>query len=313
MKRILGTLLLLSVLILAACSGGDDDRSEKEQVIEALQNTVEATSFESVSNVDVNLEGNFNDPTVDPYLQMFNDMEISFESIYDEDAGKQQVTFNLNGQMAPMTLDLSVPFLQDLESEKIYIRTDSLVENFGMMFPIPQELNGKLLEVDIAELEQAQGTEEQIDPEELKASSQKLATDFLNEKSEDDFSKEDGVYTVQLTKEDFINLVEKSGEISGEALSDEEIEQMKTDLENTAEQTTVHQFELQLEIDDDMIQKQTFVGDVEVSENGEDMRIGLTLDTTYNNINGDVEFSINPEEEEIITPEELQMFQMQGY
>lgn len=96
-------------------------------------------------------------------------------------------------------------------------------------------------------------------------------------------------------------------------LADEEIEQMKTDLENTAEQTTVHQFELQLEIDDDMIQKQTFVGDVEVSENGEDMRIGLTLDTTYNNINGDVEFSINPEEEEIITPEELQMFQMQGY
>ena len=313
MKRILGTLLLLSVLILAACSGGDDDRSEKEQVIEALQNTVEATSFESVSNVDVNLEGNFNDPTVDPYLQMFNDMEISFESIYDEDAGKQQVTFNLNGPVEPRTLDLSVPFLQDLESEKIYIRTDSLVENFGMMFPIPQELNGKLLEVDIAELEQAQGTEEQIDPEELKAQSQKLATDFLNEKSEDDFSKEDGVYTVQLTKEDFINLVEKSGEISGEALSDEEIEQMKTDLENTAEQTTVHQFELQLEIDDDMIQKQTFVGDVEVSENGEDMRIGLTLDTTYNNINGEVEVSINTEEEEIITPDELQMFQMQGY
>lgn len=69
--------------------------------------------------------------------------------------------------------------MQDLESEKIYIRTDSLVENFGMMFPIPQELNGKLLEVDIAELEQAQGTEEQIDPEELKAQSQKLATDFL--------------------------------------------------------------------------------------------------------------------------------------
>ncbi|MFC0015778.1 MULTISPECIES: hypothetical protein [Allobacillus] len=312
MKRIIGTLLLLSVLILAACNSGDD-KSEKEQVVEAFKNTVEATSFESVSNVDINLEGNFSDPTVDPYLQMINDMEISFDSVYDKDAGKQQVTFNLSGQMAPMSINLSVPFLQDLESEKIYIRTDSLVENFGMMFPIPQELNGKLLEVDLAELEQAQGTEEQIDPEELTAQAQQIIKDILNEKSEDDFSKEDDVYTIQLTKEDLISLVEKSGELSGDALSGEEIEQMRADLEEAAEQTTIHKSELQLTIDDDLIKNQTFVADVEVSENGEDMRIDLTFDTTYENINGDVEFSINPEEEEIITPEELQMLQMQGF
>ncbi|MBR7553963.1 hypothetical protein ACFFJI_04130 [Allobacillus sp. GCM10007491] len=312
MKRIVGALLLLSVLFLAACNGGDD-KSEKEQVVEAFKNTVEATSFESVSNVDINLEGNFSDPTVDPYLQMINDMEISFDSIYDKEAGKQQVTFNLSGQMAPMSINLSVPFLQDLESEKIYIRTDSLVENFGMMFPLPQELNGKLLEVDLAELEQAQGTEEQLDPEELSAQAQKIITDIINEKNEDDFSKDDDVYTIQLTKEDLISLIEKSGELSGDALSGEEIEQMRADLEEAAEQTTIHKSELQLTIDDDLIKNQTFVADVEVSENGEDMRIGLTLDTTYKNINGDVEFSINPEEEEIITPEELQMFQMQGF
>ncbi len=305
MKKFISTLLLLAVMILAACSSGDD-ASDKEKVIEAFENTLEATSYNSTSDVQLNLEGNFNDPMVDPYIQMFNDMEISFDGIYDKDAGKQEGTFHFTGSMAPMTINLNIPFLQDMESEKVYVRTDSLVENFGMMFGMTDELSGKLLEIDLAELEQQAGTTtEQMDPEELAQKAQQVVVDVLNEKSDDDFSEEDGVYTVQLTREDFVSLLEKSGDEFDETISEEELNQIQSDLDEMAEQMEVHQFEVQVTLDGDYIENQTFVADVEVTEGEETFRFGVTLDSTYNSINEDVEFSIDPESEEIITLDEL--------
>ena len=305
MKKFISTLLLLAVMILAACSSGDD-ASDKEKVIEAFENTLEATSYNSTSDIQLNLEGNFNDPMVDPYIQMFNDMEIRFDGIYDKDAGKQEGTFHFTGSMAPMTINLNIPFLQDMESEKVYVRTDSLVENFGMMFGMTDELSGKLLEIDLAELEQQAGTTtEQMDPEELAQKAQQVVVDVLNEKSEDDFSEEDGVYTVQLTREDFVSLLEKSGDEFDETISEEELNQIQSDLDEMAEQMEVHQFEVQVTLDGDYIENQTFVADVEVTEGEETFRFGVTLDSTYNSINEDVEFSIDPESEEIITLDEL--------
>ncbi len=305
MKKFISTLLLLAVMILAACSSGDD-ASDKEKVIEAFENTLEATSYNSTSDIQLNLEGNFNDPMVDPYIQMFNDMEIRFDGIYDKDAGKQEGTFHFTGSMAPMTINLNIPFLQDMESEKVYVRTDSLVENFGMMFGMTDELSGKLLEIDLAELEQQAGTTtEQMDPEELAQKAQQVVVDVLNEKSEDDFSEEDGVYTVQLTREDFVSLLEKSGDEFDETISEEELNQIQSDLDEMAEQMEVHQFDVQVTLDGDYIENQTFVADVEVTEGEETFRFGVTLDSTYNSINEDVEFSIDPESEEIITLDEL--------
>lgn len=305
-KKIFASIILATVLLLAAC-GGEESKSDKEVVVDAFQSFLEAESFESHSTIGIELDVNINDPFVAPYIQMVNDIELSFDSVYDAERGLQEVVVYFEGTMAPMTISLEIPMLQDVNNNKIYFALDSLAENFAFFLGLPaeftQELDGKLVEIDLDELDEAG---EDVDYDEITKKAQDILVGLLNDKSDDEFSKNGDVYTISFTKDDLITLINELATEFDDTLSAQDLVDINTELEAAFEEFELNQFDVQLTVDGGVIKSDKFVIDVEFDAEGEKVGVALTVENTYSNINGDVTFSIDPDEFEVLDMDDLE-------
>ncbi|MGM8215407.1 hypothetical protein ACLIA0_07505 [Bacillaceae bacterium W0354] len=310
MKKLLSSLILVTVLLLAACGG--ESKSDKEVVVNAFESVMEAKSYEAEGTVDLNIDADVNDPFVAPYLQMINDIELSVDTKYDGEKQMQEAVVHFSGTISPMTINLDLPFLQDMKNQKMYIATDSLMDNFGMFLGLPEDIKGKLIELEMAELE----AQDAAEVEELTKQAQQIVVDLLNEKSDDEFSKDGDVYTIKFTEEDLVNLFNKLLVELDDTVTAQDLEDVKAELEAGLEEIDFNKFEVQLTIDGDELKQQKFIIDLGFNVEGDQVNVALTLDNTYKSFNKDVEFSINPEDYEIIGMEELEQIifeQMYGF
>lgn len=298
MKKFFSSLIFIAVLLLAACG---ESKSDKEVISDAFKSMMEAKSYEATSDIKLNLEADINDPFVAPYIQMINDIELSLDTIFDSEKELQEIVVHFTGTISPMTFSLDLPILQDLSNGTMYIATDSLVDNFGMMFGLPEDIKGKIIAIEADDLDG-----EFINADEDIEKAQKVVLDFLNEKSDDDFSKDGNVYTVKFNEDDLVAFVHALLKAFDDEFTAQDLEDFKQELEKGLEQIDFNQFEVQLTVEKDELKAMKFVIDVGVEDEGESISIGLTIDTQYKSLNKAVEFSIDPENSEIIDMTELE-------
>lgn len=298
MKKFFSSLIFIAVLLLAACG---ESKSDKEVISDAFKSMMEAKSYEATSDIKLNLEADINDPFVAPYIQMINDIELSLDTIFDSEKELQEIVVHFTGTISPMTFNLDLPILQDLSNGTMYIATDSLVDNFGMMFGLPEDIKGKIIAIEADDLDG-----EFINADEDIEKAQKVVLDFLNEKSDDDFSKDGNVYTVKFNEDDLVAFVHALLKAFDDEFTAQDLEDFKQELEKGLEQIDFNQFEVQLTVEKDELKAMKFVIDVGVEDEGESISIGLTIDTQYKSLNKAVEFSIDPENSEIIDMTELE-------
>ncbi len=296
--------LIITILFLAACSS-DDEKSNKEVVVNAFESlTEEAKSMDATFSLDLNVDAADAPATVQPYLDMVNDATFDVNMKYDEEAQKQEATVNLKGSMSPISVDLSVPVLYDHASQKGYIQTDSLYENFGMMFGLPAELDGKLIEFDLNQL----GVGEVVPAdEELQGKLNELVKDFLNSKDEDDFKSEgDNVYSVSFTQDELKDFIIDAAASLDETIDDAAKEQLSAEIDTMFETVSVDTFEIKTTVKDDQVKEQNIVADFVIDDPSTGkISINVTMGTVYNSINESVEFTIDPENADIMPFEEL--------
>ncbi|GEL78195.1 hypothetical protein [Tenuibacillus multivorans] len=304
-KKITMSMMLLTALLLAACS---ESQSDKQVVVDAFETMMEAESYDATSTLDVNVEADVQDPFIEPYIQMVNDMELSMDQRMNQD--KQEVVIHFQGQMSPMTFNVDIPFLQDMNENKMYVKTDSLIENFGMFLGLPEEAKGKLIEIDMAELEGQEAPE--VDYDELTQQVQTIMSDFLNDKSEDDFRKEDDTYIVSFNKEDLTTLVTEMASELDDTITDEDIQMAQEEMTTALEQVDFNTFEVHTTLDGDNIKSQKVVLDLGIDAEGTQVQLDLEADTTYNSMNEDVEFEIDPENSDIIDMQEFDQLMMEA-
>ncbi|MGP4073910.1 hypothetical protein ACTWQB_15390 [Piscibacillus sp. B03] len=222
----------------------------------------------------------------------------------------QETVVHFEGTLSPMTISMDLPMYQNLKEEKMYIQTDILVENLGMFMPLPEDAKGKLIEVDMADVEGME--EEEMDIDELTEQVQSIVNDFIDEKSEDDFTEEDGTYIVTFTKDDLANLVGKIASEVDDTITDEELQEGIDEINTALEDIDLNTFEIHMTMDGDQVKSQKFVLDAGFEAEGNAVQLELTADTVYNSINEDVEFTINPEDSEIMPMEEFEQLMMGG-
>ena len=308
MRKFLLSIFLVTALLLTACG---DSKSDKEAVVDAFDSILEADSYESSTSIDLELDADFNDPTVEPFIQMVNDIELKADSVYDAEQALQEAVFYFSGTLSPMTFTVEVPFLQDLQNNVMYIETDSIIDNFGLFLGLPEDLKGYLVEIDLEEIEDADAPS----TEELNAHTQEIISELLNEKSDDDFSRDGDVYTVVFTEDDIKNLIEKSFELVDDTVPADELQFALEGLDEVFNELDINALEMQLTIDNGELKEQNFVIDVLVEEGDEYLGIALTINTAYENMNGNVEFTINPDDYDILSMEELEqlIFELMYY
>jgi len=308
MRKFLLSIFLVTALLLTACG---DSKSDKEAVVDAFDSILEADSYESSTSIELELDADFNDPTVEPFIQMVNDIELKADSVYDAEQALQEAVFYFSGTLSPMTFTVEVPFLQDLQNNVMYIETDSIIDNFGLFLGLPEDLKGYLVEIDLEEIEDADAPS----TEELNAHTQEIISELLNEKSDDDFSRDGDVYTVVFTEDDIKNLIEKSFELVDDTVPADELQFALEGLDEVFNELDINALEMQLTIDNGELKEQKFVIDVLVEEGDEYLGIALTINTAYENMNGNVEFTINPDDYDILSMEELEqlIFELMYY
>ncbi|MGP4072665.1 hypothetical protein ACTWQB_08940 [Piscibacillus sp. B03] len=311
LKKVALSSILLLALLLGACSG--ESRSNKEVMVDTYQSMMEMEKFDSTGTLDLNIDADVQDPFIAPYIQMINDMEFSVDQRMDMTQNLSEMVIHLSATMSPMTFNIDLPILQNLDTETIYIETDSLADNLGMFLGDTEQLRGKVLKLEMSELEGASEVE-QVDYQEVQEQAQAILTDFLEDKSDDDFTKDGDTYITTFSKEELVDLFAQLVTEFDDTLTDEELQEGVTEMKTALEEVKVNTFETRVTLDGDQLESQEFILDLEFDLEGSPIHLNLATDTVYNSIGEDVEFTIDPENSELVEMEELmQMMNSMGY
>ncbi|RPF53392.1 hypothetical protein [Aquisalibacillus elongatus] len=309
-KKVILSVLLLGSLFLVACS---ESKSDKEVTVDTFNSMMEASSYDATTTIDFNFDFETQDPMEEQVLQAINDAELSVDQRVDQEQQKQEMVINVKAAFSPFTFDLQIPVLQDMKNYKMYLETNSLAENLGMFLNIPEEYKDNVVEIDLSE-DMAELEANELDYEAIQEEAMTIFKDHLDEKSEEDFSSDENQYTVTFTSEEFSELTADLVSSLDETMSDEEIDQGIEEINTGLEEINLETFDVNFTVEDDQIQSMSFSTDIEVEEAGQTFKMSFSAETVYNSINEGVEFTIDPENSESITIEELEeIMLMQGY
>lgn len=317
-KRLLITLITAMTLVLAACG-----QPPEEKLTNGFDTLLNAKQLESNSTISMNLEFEGLSPEEEQEMQMFLDAlknaEINMHAVKDNEAEKAEATISLHAEMAPLSFDIELPYHIDLKNQVMYLNADSLIENFALMMPelamFSDQIQGKLIKMDLNDPELASDFDNL--PEETMDKINEVFMASIENLGEDDIKEEEDTLTISFGNEEIKDIakevltlinneMEESDQISEEELNEQ--------LEIIFETITVNDLTIESTFDGDTIQSQKINIDVTLEEAGETMKFNFVIDTTYDKINEEVTFTIDPESAESISIEELLFFDEQlGY
>ncbi|KOO41937.1 hypothetical protein [Priestia koreensis] len=225
-------------LSLAACGS---DTSPKESFTQSFSQVKTPHQYKTDMSLAMKVDGDMTDPQLQQMADVVNNSKISATSVVDDTQKKSETNLHLKVNMGGASLEGDIPMLLDEKQNKLYVGTDSLVKNLSQFIPIPPELAGKLLEVDLDDQQTAQSIDglptelsAYIQSPEFQKDAVKEFDNVLKNKKESEFTKDsDGNITVTVTKKDLIQYVKnvvklvekKSGEdLSKQGLSQEDLD-----------------------------------------------------------------------------------------
>lgn len=176
-KKFAAVMLSLMLVLTVVLSGCAKKQEPKEAMSTAAKNAMTMSSYEMKSSIviedlQVKMAAAEGDPTVDQALTMLKNAEFTVTGIHQAEPEQQtemQMGINLKGDMA-MTLNIDMV----MTKEKIYVKIPSIP-----MFPLPENIVGKYLVLDMKELAEQAG--ETFNPESLDTEkSQKFVTEITD-------------------------------------------------------------------------------------------------------------------------------------
>ncbi|MGF7050120.1 uncharacterized protein YcfL [Paenibacillus sp. DS2015] len=146
------SLFLTLTVVLSACSSKQEP---KEAMQSATENAMKMTSYQMKSKVVIedlkisapNLVG---DSSAEAAMSMLKNAELTVDGIYQSEPMQTELTLGLNLK-GDMAMTFTVPMV--MTKEKLYIKVPRIP-----MLPIPENIIGKYIEIDLKELAEQGGT-----------------------------------------------------------------------------------------------------------------------------------------------------------
>lgn len=177
----MGAVMMAGTLVLSGCGNNAAnpaakvDDSPKALLKQSVTSTMAATAYEMNSNFTINEltvkmpAESMDSASVDQVVSMLKGAEFNVKTIYQGDP--MQAEMNLEVKLkGDMEMTIKLPIV--MTKEKMYIKVPNIA-----LLPLPENLVGKFIEIDMKELAAEQGTEfneAMLDPK----NSQKLSADM---------------------------------------------------------------------------------------------------------------------------------------
>ncbi|GIO94436.1 hypothetical protein [Paenibacillus lactis] len=174
-KKLVAILLTLLLTVTVVMSGCAKKEEPKAAMTAAAKNAMQMTSYEMKSKVvledlQINIPEVAGDPSVTQAMTMLKNAEITMDGMYQADPQQMEMKMgiNLKGDMA-MSFNIDMVMTQDT----IYVKVPSIP-----MLPLPEDVVGKYLKMDLKELAEQSG--ETFSPETMDTEkTQKFANEVL--------------------------------------------------------------------------------------------------------------------------------------
>lgn len=307
-----GTLLIVGALVvsLSACGKPADPKKLLE---DANGKLTTITKLERKMNISINLESKDIPEEGKQIVDAINSATLSVGTKIDKTQQKTETTIGAKGKFGIASIDLQIPILSDEKTKKVYIKADTIIDQFGLYFPeyseVISKLKGKIIEVD-ASTENKNAKELETFFKSLTDKSQTLDKTASEKAVTLEVTKEEkakGIehkikYTIEPAQiKSLINdLFTEAGKIAGGG----DLEQMKTTLNGV----TILPFDVISTIGKDgNFKTQELFVTFEVKSQSESGKFTLHIVNEFSNIGKDQTFSIDPvkEKDNLITDKEL--------
>ncbi|NPC93057.1 hypothetical protein HOO54_12645 [Bacillus sp. WMMC1349] len=312
--------LMSAVLVfaLAACQQDKQAASNskptlKESYTSAYKKLFTADTYEFTSKVNLKLDIPEQTAIDQEILESLNNSEFTIDGKMNKKTKEVELSFKGKIKVKGQTLDLDIPVYLDQKKQLGYIKADSFAENFGVFVDMPglklNSFKGKYLEFSLNDGKKDTGetdTNQKLVMDYLRDSTDKLPESKLKKEELTDTEKKQGAaqkivisYSDQEAKASIENAIELLGENSEEIIK-------KDELKDEFKNMTFKKFDLTTTLDkkENLLTETGDISLVTKQDSSKRATIGLTFQTLYKNLNGNVTFSA-PKKEDIVKEDEI--------
>lgn len=167
------TLLMSMTVVLAGCTSKQEP---KDAMKSATGNAMKMTSYEMKSKVvikdlKVTSADTENTAATEQVMSMLKNAELTVDGVYQNDPMQTELTMGINLK-GDMSMSFNIPMV--MTKEKLYVKIPSIP-----MLPIPEDVVGKYLVLDMKELAKQEGTKFNPDSMDTKKT-QQLSNEIMN-------------------------------------------------------------------------------------------------------------------------------------
>ncbi|GIP30773.1 hypothetical protein J23TS9_59030 [Paenibacillus sp. J23TS9] len=167
------TLLMSMTVVLAGCTSKQEP---KDAMKSATGNAMKMTSYEMKSKVvikdlKVTSADTENTAATEQVMSMLKNAELTVDGVYQNDPMQTELTMGINLK-GDMSMSFNIPMV--MTKEKLYVKIPSIP-----MLPIPEDVVGKYLVLDMKELAEQEGTKFNPDSMDTKKT-QQLSNEIMN-------------------------------------------------------------------------------------------------------------------------------------
>lgn len=307
---LVGCALVLTATALTACGA-----TPKEEVSEAYDKIKKADTLEMSTNVSLDVSGEGLDPQT---LNLINSIELTADIKSNKEKKLHEVTAGIKASMGAMNINLDLPLFLDEKAGKAYTKADAYTNIIrtatmfmGTQTPMetPKTLKGKVIELAVQDkglVMDDKAKERKENQEALTKAITKEMEKIINNIPEDNYTKKDGVITYSVSGDKIIGAVfdvlEKNPDLAPK--SSEDIAELRKVLK---EEVAFGDVKVKTTLKDGTIQKQEVDVPITVTvDSGKKIEIVLHVMNEYTNIGGDIDFSFDLSEDNVITQKQFQ-------
>ncbi|ASB88930.1 hypothetical protein OZL92_05570 [Bacillus sonorensis] len=301
------------ILALAACQQADP----KGSYAAAYKKLAEAEKYDFSSDIGLKVDASNMGAEDKQVAEILNNLKLTVSGKTDSKTKQSEIVLKGQVKVENMTMNFDVPVFMDEKKQVGYIKLDSVLDNFGIFLGTAgmnfDSLKGKYLEFPLEEDQSSSGETEEIQKklmDSIKKAADNLSSDQFKQADLTDKEKEQGAsekFTFSLNDEEIkkalVKIIEIIGEASEKTLSKEDLNNVKDNLKDL----TFKKYKVTTTLDD----KKNILSekaDISIDFDIKDFpaSIGITTNSSFKEIDGDVTFSHKPKKADIVTEEEAE-------
>ncbi|MDA7027829.1 hypothetical protein PJ311_14715 [Bacillus sp. CLL-7-23] len=316
MKKNWLLLLITSVLVfaLAACQQVDP----KQSYTTAFKKMLDSKIYDFSTDIDINIDTSNLTGVSKEVAEVFNNADLTVDFKANKDTKQSQFIFKGKFSYRNLSMNFNVPVYLDENKKRGYIKLDSLIENFGIILGPStvqrlESVKGKYLEFPLEK-----GDYRSQDTEKVKRLFLKSLETFADDFPQDKFKEEDLTdKEKQQGTEQRITLSFSDKEIKdaythfakqfGKELNHPIKESDLSDLQQELKEVKFKKFNMTTSINKEK-SLQHLTTDVSIGVDNKDFQgdFNIKFSTAYNSLDRKVKFEYKPEEDQIVTMDELE-------